>query len=103
VQRQQVKAWLSAGGARKQDTLALDLEDVDGEGWANLKTILLAWHEGKKKNIQVTVDIKFVQKTASRSVQDDFTDSNDLESLEEEVVFSQKKRVSQLLSVECLY
>ncbi len=65
--------------------MILNLKNV--EKWANLKAILLTWHEGKKKSIQVTVDIKFVQKTASRPVQNFFTDDNELKSLKEEEVF----------------
>lgn len=101
VRRQQVRAGLSSTGARKQDTMILDLEDV--EGWTNLETILLAWHEGKKKDIQVTIDIKFAWGTAPQPVQDPLTDDNESESLEEEEAPTQKKKVSQLLSVEVLY
>jgi len=101
VQRQQVRAGLSSSGVRKQDTMILNLKDV--EGWANLEAILLTWHEGKKKSIQVTVDIKFVRKTASRPVQDFFTDDNELKSSKEEEVSSRKKKVSQWLFVGSLY
>ncbi len=86
MRRQQVKAELSAGGARKQDTLVMDLDDV--EGWANLEVILLAWHESKKKNVQVVINIIFVQMTAREPVQDDFTEDNELKFLKEEVVIS---------------
>jgi len=71
----------------------MNLNDV--EGWANLKVILLAWHESKKKNIQMIINIIFVQMTAQRPVQDDFTEDNKSESLKEEVVISQKKKISQ--------
>jgi len=71
----------------------MNLNDV--EGWANLKVILLAWHESKKKNIQMIINIIFVQMTAQRPVQDDFKEDNKSESLKEEVVISQKKKISQ--------
>jgi len=51
----------------------------------------------------MTVNIKFVQKTALRPVQDFFTDDNELKSLKEKEVFSQKKKVSQWLLIESLY
>ncbi len=101
MQQQQVKTGLSFSEIKKQNTMILNLKNV--ERWVNLKTILLTWHESKKKSIQMTIDIKFIWKTASRSVQDFFTDDNELKSLKEEEVFSQKKKISQWLLIESLY
>lgn len=97
VRRQQVRAGLSSNGTRAKDTMILDLEDA--EGWTNLEAILLAWHEGKKKSIQVTIDIKFARRTAPQPVQDLSTDDNESESLEDDEPPPPKKRVSQLLFV----
>ncbi len=60
-------------------------------------------NENKKKSIQMTVNINFVQKTVSRPVSDFFTDDNELKSSKEEEVSSQKKKVSQWLLIESLY
>ena len=101
MQQQQVKTGLSFSEIKKQNTMILNLKNV--ERWVNLKTILLTWHESKKKSIQMTIDIKFIWKTASRSVQDFFIDDNELKSLKEEKVFSQKKKISQWLLIKSLY
>ncbi len=101
MQQQQVRTGLSFSEVKKQNTIILNLKNV--KRWANLKAILLTWHESKKKSIQMTVNIKFVQKTVSRPVQDFFTDDNELKSSKEEEVFSWKKKISQWLLIESLY
>lgn len=101
VKQQHVKASIECRGMRKQDIVLLDLNDE--EGWASLESVLLAWHKDKKRSIKVKMDLRFARKTASRPVQEVVTDEDDLEVSEEEEVFSRKKKVSQLLSVERLY
>ena len=97
VQRQRIRAGLSYNGVKKQDTMILDLEDV--EGWANLEAIVLAWHDGKKKGIQVSIDIKYARKAVPMHILSVSTDNEESESSEEEETSSRRKKVSQLLPV----